>query len=124
MAAAYLQLERTNDAIELLQAVHAAAPHDAITIAWLAHAKAVTGDRDGAIDRLAHWHKLDGARYLSPYHLAIAHTGLGDADQALAELQRAVVDGDPALGCIAAEPRLEPLRGDSRYLQLIDLLGL
>ena len=124
MAAAYLQLERTNDALELLQAVHAAAPHDAIAIAWLAHAKAVTGDRDGALDRLAHWHKLDGARYLSPYHLAIAYTGLGDADQALAELQRAVVEGDPALGCIAAEPRFEPLRGDSRYLQLIDLLGL
>jgi TolB-like protein/Tfp pilus assembly protein PilF len=124
MAAAYLQRGRTDEALELLEAVHAASPHDPIAIAWLAHAKAVAGDRNGALDRLAHWHRLEGVRYLSPYHLAIACTGLGDTDQAFAALQKATVEGDPALGCIAAEPRFEPLRGDSRYLRLIDLLGL
>jgi TolB-like protein/lipoprotein NlpI len=124
MAAAYLQLGRTRDALEGLEAVHAAAPQEAITIAWLAHAKAVTGDRAGALDRLAHWRKLDRTRYLSPYHLAIAQVGLGDVDEAFASLEKATVEGDPALGCIAVEPRFEPLRSDPRYLRLIDLLGL
>jgi hypothetical protein len=68
----------------------------------------------------ARWHPV----YLWPYHLAIAHAGLGDADEAFATLEQATVDADPALGCIAAEPRFEPLRGDVRYARLLDLLGL
>ena len=91
----------------MLEAVHAAAPHDAIAIAWLAHAKAVTGDRDGALDRLAHWHSST-APVPAPYHLAMAHTASASR-RAFAALEQAMVEGDPALRCIAAEPRFEPL---------------
>jgi TolB-like protein/Tfp pilus assembly protein PilF len=124
LAAANLQLGRTRDAVEALEAVHAAAPHDPIATAWLAHAKAVTGDRTGALDRLAHLRKLDRSRYLPPFHIALAYAGLGDADEAFAALEKATVDGDPALAFIAAEPRFEPLRSDPRYTRLVDLLGL
>jgi TolB-like protein/lipoprotein NlpI len=124
MAAAYLQAGRTREAIEGLAAVHAAAPQDPIAISWLAHAKAVTGDRTGALDRLAHWRKLEQTRYLSSYHLALAQVGLGETDEAFAALEKAMVEGDPALTYIAVEPRLEPLRCDPRYMRLIDLLGL
>jgi TolB-like protein len=124
MAAAYLQAGRPREAIEGLAAVHAAAPHDPIAIAWLAHAKAVTGDRSGALDRLAHWRKLEGTRYLSSYHFALAQVGLGETDEAFAALEKATVDGDHALTYLAVEPRFEPLRPDSRYMRLIDLLGL
>jgi hypothetical protein len=105
-------------------AVHAAAPQDPIGIAWLAHAKAVTGDRTGGLDRLAHWRKLEGTRYLSPYHFALAQVGPGEADEAFAALETAMVEGDPALTYLAVEPRFEPLRSDPRSLRLIDLLGL
>ncbi|MBM3819657.1 MAG: tetratricopeptide repeat protein [Acidimicrobiia bacterium] len=124
LAAANLQLGRTRDALEGLEAVHAAAPHDPIAAAWLAHAKAVTGDRTGALDRLAHVRKLGQARYLSPFHIAIAHAGLGDTDEAFAALETATVEADPALASIVAEPRFEPLRADPRYTRLVDLLGL
>lgn len=124
MAAAYLQAGRTREAVEGLAAVHAAAPQDPITIAWLAHAKAVTGDRTGALDRLAHWRKLERTRYLSHYHFALAQVGLGETGEAFAALETAMVEGDPALTYMAVEPRFEPLRSDPRYLRLIDLLGL
>ncbi len=124
MAAAYLQAGRSREAVEGLAAVHAAAPQDPIAIAWLAHAKAVTGDRAGALDRLAHWRKLERTRYLSPYHFALAQVGLGQTDDAFAALEQAMVEGDPALTYLAVDPRFEPLRSDLRYMRLIDLLGL
>jgi TolB-like protein/lipoprotein NlpI len=124
MAAAYLQAGRAADAVESLAAVHAAAPQDPIAIAWLAHAKAVTGDLTGALDRLAHWRKLERTRYLSSYHFALAQAGLGDMNEAFAALETAMVEGDPALTYMAVEPRFEPLRADPRYMRLIDLLGL
>jgi tetratricopeptide (TPR) repeat protein len=124
LAAALLQLGRARDALEGLEAVHAAAPHDPIATAWLAHAKAVTGDRTGALDRLAHLRKLGRSRYLSPFHTALAHAGLGDADEAFEALEQATVEADPALAYLVAEPRFEPLRSDPRYARLVDLLGL
>jgi hypothetical protein len=34
-------------------------------------------------------HRLDRQRYLPPYHLALVHIGLGDADRAFAALEQA-----------------------------------
>ena len=124
LGAAYLQIGRHTDALEVLEAAHVAAPGDAVLIAWLAHARAVTGDHDGAHDRLARWRRLDRTRYLPPFHLAIAHVGLGDLDAAFSLLEAATVEGDPALTNLAVEPRLEPLRSDPRYARLLELLGL
>jgi tetratricopeptide (TPR) repeat protein len=124
IGAAYLQAGRRQDGLDALEAAHVAAPQNPIVIAWLAHAKATAGDRTGAADRLARWYKLDRARYLPPYHLALAHVGLGAADAAFAALEQAVADSDPALAHIAVEPRFEPIRSDPRYARLLDLLGV
>lgn len=124
LAAASLQAGRAPHALEVLEAAHAAATREPVTTAWLAHAKAVTGDRAGATDLLATLRRLDRRRYLPPYHLALVHVGLGDADRAFAALEQATVDADPALGCVAVDPRFEPVRSDPRYARLIDLLGL
>ena len=124
MGAAYLQAGRHRDALEVLEAAHVAAPNDPVLMAWLAHAKAVTGDADGARDRLARWRRLDRTRYLPPFHLALAHAGLGDIDAAFTLLETATVEGDPAIAYIAVEPRLAPLRADPRYPRLLELLGL
>jgi TolB-like protein/DNA-binding winged helix-turn-helix (wHTH) protein/lipoprotein NlpI len=124
LAAASLQAGRAPHALEVLAAAHAAAPRDPVAAAWLAHARAVTGDRTGAMDLLAALRRLDRKQYLPPYHLALVHVGLGDADRAFAALEQATVDADPALGCVAVDPRFEPVRSDPRYARLVDLLGL
>jgi hypothetical protein len=95
-----------------------------VLLAWLSHAKAVSGDRSGAEDLLDSLQRLDRIRYLPQYHLAMAHVGLGDMDAAFAALERATIDADPALVNIAVEPRFAPLRADPRYARLVELLGL
>ena len=124
LGAAYLQAGRAREALEALEAAHAEAPDSPIEIAWLAHARAVSGDAAGARRCLERWKTLDPARHASPYHLAIAHTGLGDVDAAWAALETARDQKDPAVAYVAVEPRLEPLRADARYVRLIERLGL
>jgi TolB-like protein/tetratricopeptide (TPR) repeat protein len=124
LAAAYLQAGRVGEALQALEAAHAEAPDSPIEIAWLAHARAVSGDRAGAARCLERWTALGPARHGSPYHLAIAHTGLGDLDAAWTALDAARDQKDPAVAYVAVEPRLEPLRSDARYARLIETLGL
>ena len=122
LAAAYLQAGRGSDAVVALETALAFSPSDPVLLAWLAHARAVTGCRDVA---LALVNKLQVCeRHLPSYHLALAHVGLGDRDAAFAALEQATVEADPSLLTLRAEPRFEPLRSDPRYPRLIELLGL
>jgi tetratricopeptide (TPR) repeat protein len=120
----FLQAGKIGDAVKVLEAAHIEARQDPILAASLAHARAVAGDRAGALAVLDGIHRLDRRRYLPPYQLALVHTGLGDADCAFAALEQATVDADPALAYLKVDPRVAPLRSDPRYARLIDLLGL
>jgi hypothetical protein len=93
-------------------------------MAELSHAKAVTGNRDGAADLMIRLMRLKGTRHVSAYHLALAQVGLGDLDRAFAALEQATIDADPALSNLAMEPRFDPIRSDTRFERLIELLGL
>ena len=122
LAAANLQAGRSSDAVTALETALALSPQDPVLLAWLAHARAVTGCRDIALALLNRLRSCE--RYLPSYHLALAHVGLGDLDAAFAALEQATVDADPSLLTLRAEPRFEPLRSDPRYTKLIELLGL
>jgi tetratricopeptide (TPR) repeat protein len=94
------------------------------TLAWLAHAMAVAGRRKDANELVAKLDKIAGNSYVPAYHLAIAHTGLGDRDRAFALLAKACADREPLLINVGVDPRFEPLRGDRRYVDLMAQLGI
>jgi TolB-like protein/tetratricopeptide (TPR) repeat protein len=119
-----LHMGKPADGIQVLEAARAEARQDPILASSLAHARAIAGDRRGALAVLDDIRLLDRKRYLPPYQLALVHIGLGDADRAFAALEHATVDADPALGYLAVDPRVEPIRSDARYTRLVDLLGL
>jgi hypothetical protein len=124
LAAAYLGSGRESDAIGVLENALAKAGEDRVILAWLAHARAVTGCRETAADLVNRLHGLADQRHLPSYHVALALVGLGDLDGAFEALEQATVDADPALINLRVEPRFEPLRSDVRYTRLVDLLGL
>jgi hypothetical protein len=62
--------------------------------------------------------------YVSPYHRALAYTGLDRTDAAVALLGAAFEERDPAIVNLAAEPRFDRLRADARYGALAERLGL
>ena len=56
--------------------------------------------------------------------LAIVYTGLGDRDGALTWLERAWLVHDPIFVRVKVDPRLDPLRGDPRFVKLLATAGL
>jgi TolB-like protein len=96
----------------------------AVSLAWLAHAKATTGNMTEARALIAQLQKLSTDCYVPSYHLALAYAGVGDADATFAALSRARDERDPAIIHVAVEPRFAPLRADPRFLALRSALRL
>jgi tetratricopeptide (TPR) repeat protein len=92
--------------------------------AALGHAYAVAGKRAEA-QRLLDGSKRDSQRqFVSPYGVALIYVGLGDKEQAFAWLNRAYDERDNWLNYLKVEPRLDPLRSDARFTDLLGRVGL
>jgi hypothetical protein len=62
--------------------------------------------------------------YVPAYDLAVVHLALGKKEAALRWLQKAYDEHDWALVVLAVEPRLDPLRSDQRFQELVRKVGL
>ena len=118
LGAAYLQGGRERDALTELESAAALAEGDPVLLAWLAHAKGVTGHAGEARSLIARARALQSERYVSSYHLALAYAGVEDLDAAFDALELAWLDRDPDLAGVAVDPRFDAVRGDSRYAAL------
>ncbi len=123
LAAARLQMGDVNASIQYLDSVPAVRT-DPMSLAWLAHALGVKGDRDRATNILCQLDELAQERYVSPYHRALGHVGLGDFDTTFAMLSRACEERDPSLMHVNSEPRFDAIRSDARYTAVVGRLGL
>jgi TolB-like protein len=121
LAAAYLQSGRIADAVQELEASAALTDHP-VLLAWLAHARAITGRTHDAQNIVARMLTQDG--YRQHYALAIAYVGLEKIDEAFEELAVACLDRDPLLSHIAVEPRFDHLRSDPRFTALLTRMNL
>ena len=63
-------------------------------------------------------------RRVSPYDLATVAVALGDRRRAFAWLDAALAERAPELVDLALDPRLEPLRGDRRFVRIARAVGL
>jgi tetratricopeptide (TPR) repeat protein len=92
--------------------------------AALGHAYAVAGKRAEARRVLDGLKVAAQRRYISPYSIAVIYLGLGDKEHAFAWLNRACEDRDNWLIYLKVEPRLDPLRSDARFADLVRRIGL
>jgi tetratricopeptide (TPR) repeat protein len=124
LAAALLQAGRGDEAVAQLELALTFDSTHPVLLSWLAHVKAVLGCRSQAQTLIARARSFERTRYVPPFHLALAYTGLDDIDEAFDALEQAWVDRDPALATLDAEPRFEPLRRDLRYRPLVERLKI
>jgi TolB-like protein/Tfp pilus assembly protein PilF len=124
LAAALLQAGRGDEAVAQLELALTFDATHPVLLSWLAHVKAVLGCRSQAQALIARARSFERTRYVPPFHLALAYTGLCEIDEAFDALEQAWVDRDPALATLDAEPRFEPLRRDPRYRPLVERLRI
>lgn len=122
-AASLVALDRTDEAIAQFEAVPESSLPSA-ELAWKGHALAAGGSLDRARQVLGRIEGLRRTQFVSDYHVALLHAGLGDRDGAIRALGRACDHRDPWLDAMAVDPRFTALRGDARFEALRSRLRL
>ena len=79
------------------------------------------GEAKKAIDELKQSSKQ---RYISSYYLALIYTGLGEKDSAFEWLENAYRERSDLLIYLKVDPRLDSLRSDARFADLMRRVGL
>jgi tetratricopeptide (TPR) repeat protein len=76
-----------------------------------------SGDARAALQRLD---DMSATGYVSPYHRALIHVGLGERKRALELLQEARSINEGWLAWLAVEPQLDPLRAEPAFSELLN----
>jgi tetratricopeptide (TPR) repeat protein len=95
----------------------------AFVLAALGHSYAGAGQSGKAVELLRRLDGLSRERYVPAYDRAIIYLGLNELDPAMEWLQRAYGERSSWITYLNVEPRLAPLRGDSRFTELASGLG-
>ena len=90
----------------------------------IGHLYAVWGKRAEAHKVLTELIKKSEQTYVSAYDIAVIYSGLGDRDQAFGWLDKAVEQHSFWLSWLKLDPRLDPLRSDPRFSQLLQRVRL
>jgi TolB-like protein/DNA-binding winged helix-turn-helix (wHTH) protein/Flp pilus assembly protein TadD len=120
----YEQKRMPEQAIEELKKAVEASNGDAFYVAALGHAYAVGGNRREAVKILESLTTRGKKSYVSPFDLALIYAALGEKDKAFALLDKAVAEHSTFLVYAKWEPRLDPLRSDPRFQNLLRRIGL
>jgi hypothetical protein len=77
-------------------------------------------DARATLARLA----ASNTRYVSAYDVALIHIALGDRDEGLKWLERAYAEHAVMIAYLRVDPRLDPVRNDTRFKQLLQRMRL
>jgi TolB-like protein/Flp pilus assembly protein TadD len=84
---------------------------------------ATRGRQDEAREVLRAIDVAAAARYVPPCAAALVHAGLGEADAVFERLERAYAARDVHLVYLRADPKWDRVRGDARFLALLERCG-
>jgi len=92
--------------------------------AGLGYVYAVSGKRGDALRVLDQLKELSKRTYVSPFFIALIYAGLEEKDQGFAWLEKAYVDRSDLLVYLEMEPKLDSLRPERRFADLVSRVGL
>ena len=123
MASVYLQTGRQQEAVAELQKGAAESHRSLLELMYLGHGLGVTGARGEGQKVLEEMQALSQRRYVPPDYIAMVYEGLGERDRALRWFEKAVAERS-INGWILPDPRLDPIRTEPRFQNLMRQMGL
>ncbi|PYV67922.1 MAG: hypothetical protein DMG97_26115 [Acidobacteria bacterium] len=90
----------------------------------LAHAYAAAGQKARALELLNQLRQSSERSYVDPYDIALIYAALGDKDQGFMWLEKAYWGRSESLTFVKVDPRMDSLRSDSRFRDLLRRLNL
>jgi TolB-like protein/DNA-binding winged helix-turn-helix (wHTH) protein/Flp pilus assembly protein TadD len=119
----YEQKRMPDQAIAEFKQVVEATKGDSFFLAALGHAYALAGRRGDAEQVLHTLFERAKKSYVSPFDIAVIYAALDDKEKAFEWLQRAYEERSTFLIYIKWEPRLDPLRSDRRFQELLSRMN-
>jgi tetratricopeptide (TPR) repeat protein len=120
---AYVQEEQFSESVKTYRRAVELADGLAEVLAGLGHAYAVAGREKEARQVLDKLHRLAGRWYVPPVQIAFVHVGLGEKQRALDLLDVAYEQRSWELVFLQAEPWLDDLREEPRFIELIEKMN-
>lgn len=93
-------------------------------VAGLGHAYALSGKKGEARTRLNELILRSQKSFVTSYDLAVLYAGLGENDQAFEWLEKAFAEHSGWMVYLGVEPRMDVLRNDPRFQDLLHRVGL
>jgi len=93
-------------------------------LALLAQVHALSGNKSQAMRVLEDLEQLTKKRYVCSYEVATAYVLLKEKDRAFRWFDKAVEDRSDCMVVLAVDPRLDSLRSDPRFQDLLRRVGL
>lgn len=89
----------------------------------LCFAYAADGKMGDARRLLGELEAMESSGYVPPYFMALSHLAVGDVDLAFEYLETARAEFSPWMIWLGTDPKLDALRHDSRYIELLRATG-
>jgi serine/threonine-protein kinase len=119
-----VQLGRVDEAITTLRHAVELSRGGAMIMGGLGYALGRSGDHEAARRVLADLRTQAAHMYVSPFHYAMVHTGLGEIEQALDYLDQTWEERFCWLVWLRTEPIFDPIRNHARFTDLLRRVNL
>jgi serine/threonine-protein kinase len=120
---AYIEKGMYDEAIAEAQLATKLSPFQTASVAYEAYALAKSGKQGQARVKLNDLLDLSHKRFVPPFHIALIYSGLGDQNEALGWLERAFDQRDPKITFLKVNKKLNSLRNEPRFIDLMRLMG-
>jgi serine/threonine-protein kinase len=95
-----------------------------VVAADIGHVHATSGNRREAEDVIKKLQQESTRRYISSFEIALIYVGIGETDRAFEWLDKAYRERSDLLVYLRVDPRLDPIRSDERFDNLLKRVGM
>ena len=120
----YERQGRYEEAVAALEKARTLANEHPATLAGLAQVLASAGRIEEARVFAGRLTESSRQQHVSPFWLAVAYAGIGERTAALGALEKAYEQHDVILVWLGTEPRLDSLRAEPRFIEILRCIGL